>query len=188
MKLEFRKLRRDDAYKFIRWGKHEDPRFYQYNFPFDHKGEFDAWYFSKQKLIRKKVYGLFLADYPLGFITLKHIKWFQRKAELGIAIDPNYISEGFGSELLRQYLNYVFGHYPIDTMSLRVAHFNKRAQKSYEKIGFIKIKEIFEPFEEQGFKDVIMTKYPDQFSMIDGTLYTTFYVMEFHKNQMIKVN
>ena len=186
MNLEFRKIKHDDVYKFAKWGRHEDPRFYQYNFPYEHKGEFDAWYYSKQRLLSKKVYGLFLDDFPLGFVTLKHIRWFKRRAELGIAIDPNYVSEGFGSELLRRYLDYIFSHYPIDIMALRVAHFNKRAQKSYEKIGFKRIREVYEPFEEQGFRDIIIAKYPEQFDLIDDILYTTFYVMEFHKSQLIK--
>jgi RimJ/RimL family protein N-acetyltransferase len=182
--LEFRKFKRSDIYAFEKWGAHEDPRFFQYNFPFRYKEEFDGWYDSKQKWIRKKVYGLFIDDYPLGFVTLKNIKWLKRRAELGIAVDPNYLSEGFGTEMLKRYLEYVFEHYPIEEMQLRVSHFNKRAQKSYEKIGFKKIKEVIEPFEEQSFKDVILEKYPDQFQMIRGVLYTTFYVMVFNKNQL----
>lgn len=181
MELVFRKLRRKDAYEFAKWGKHEDPRFYQYNFPYTHKEEFDAWYFSKQKLISKKVFGLFLEDYPIGFITLKNINWFKRRAELGVAVDPNHISEGFGQVLINRFLTHVFTHYPIDTMQLRVAHFNTRAQRSYQKIGFKPVKHIVEPFEEQSFRQIIIEKYPDQFDLIDDILFTTFYVMEIKK-------
>jgi len=184
VELEFRKLTRKDAYEFSKWGKHEDPRFFQYNFPYTHRVEFDAWYFSKQRWITRKVYGLFLEDYPIGFVTLKHINWFRRSAELGIAIDPNHVSEGFGTVLLKRYLSYVFEHYPLDTMKLRVAHFNHRAQKSYEKIGFKKVKEVVEPFEEQSFKDLVLSKYPDQFDVVDGVLMTTFTIMIFKKEQM----
>ena len=184
MSAEFRKLRRQDTYEFKRWGKHEDPRFFQYNFPYTRKEEFDAWYFTKQRLIVRKVYGLFIDDYPIGFITLKHINWFKKTAELGVAIDPNRVGQGYGTELIKQYLDYVFEHYPIDTMRLKVAHFNHRAQKSYEKVGFQKVKEVVEPFEEQSFKEIVKEKYPDQFDMIGGELYTTFYVMEIRKNQM----
>jgi RimJ/RimL family protein N-acetyltransferase len=185
LELEFRKLKRSDAYEFAKWGKHEDPRFFQYNFPYTRKAEFDVWYFSKQKWITKKVYGLFLEDYPLGFITLKNIKWLSRSAELGIAVDPNHISEGFGTELIKRFLSHVFEKYPIDTMYLRVAHFNHRAQKSYLKIGFKKIKEVVEPFEEQSFRDLIMEKYSDQFDVTEGVLYTTFHVMAIKKDEII---
>lgn len=175
-------------YAFEKWGSHTDPRFYQYNFPFTHKFEFDSWYYSKQKLISKKVYGLFLEDYPLGFITLKHINWFKRSAELGVAVDPNYLSEGFGTELIKRFLDYVFKHFPIKTMTLRVALFNKRAQKSYEKIGFTIVKEVYEPFEEQGFKDILMEKYPENFDCIEGTVYTTFYVMSISKSKFFQTS
>ncbi|HAS72819.1 MAG TPA: N-acetyltransferase [Clostridiales bacterium UBA8960] len=181
MELEFRKLRRQDAYEFVKWGRHEDPRFYQYNFPYTKKEEFDVWYYSKQKLLSKKVYGLFLEDYPLGFITLKNINWFSKRAELGVAVDPNHISEGFGTELIKRFLDYVFSHFPIDTMQLRVAHFNQRAQKSYEKIGFKFVKQIVEPFEEQSFRTMIIERYPEQFDLIGDLLFTTFYVMEIKK-------
>ena len=184
MSLEFRKMKREDVYAFEKWGSHTDPRFYQYNFPFKYKVEFDAWYYSKQKLISKKVYGLFLEDYPLGFITLKHIHWLKRTAELGVAVDPNYLSEGFGTEMIKRFLAYVFDRFPIDTMTLRVAKFNKRAQKSYEKIGFEIVSERYEPFEEQGFKDILMEKYPELFDLVDGTLFTTFYLMSIHKSKM----
>ena len=186
MNLEFRKLKRTDAYEFSRWGKHQDPRFFQYNFPYTQKAEFDAWYASKQRWLTKKVYGLFIEDYPIGFITLKHIRWIKKRAELGVAVDPNHMSEGFGSEMIRRFLTYVFNQYPIETMRLRVAHFNKRAQKSYEKIGFIKVAEVVEPFEEQSFKDIVFERYPDQFDLVDGVLYTHFYVMEIKKSDYMR--
>jgi RimJ/RimL family protein N-acetyltransferase len=187
LELIFRKIRRKDVYQFENWGKHHDPRFFQYNFPYTHQAEFDAWYFSKQHWFARKVYGLFLEDYPLGFITLKRIRWLRRSAELGIAIDPSHISEGFGTELMKRFLFYVFTQYPIETMTLRVAHFNVRAQKSYAKIGFKVIEDLLEPFEEQGFKDEIIEAYPEQFQVVDGILYTLFFKMAIHKHDFLKV-
>jgi len=179
--LVFKKLKRVDAYGFSKWGSHDDPRFLQYNFSFRQKAEYDAWYFSKQKLITRKVYGLFLEADPIGFITLKNIHWLARRAELGIAVDPNHMSEGYGTMLLERFLAYVFETFPIDTMQLKVSHFNVRAQKSYLKAGFVKVKEVVEPFEEQGYKDLILAKYPDDFDLVGGVLYTTFHVMQIQK-------
>ena len=188
MTIEFRKLKMNDTYEFKKWGKHDDPRFYQYNFPYSRKEEFDAWYFSKQKLITRKVYGFFVDDYPMGFITLKHINWFKKTAELGVAIDPSHVDEGYGTEMIKRFLSYVFEHYPIETMKLKVSHFNKRAQKSYMKIGFEKTKEVHEPFEEQSFKEIVSEKFPDQFDLIEGVLYTTFYVMQISKSKFQRLS
>lgn len=188
MDLVFRKIKREDVYQFEKWGKHTDPRFFQYNFPYIDRDEFDAWYFAKQKWVTRKVYGLFLEEYPLAFVTLKHIKWFRKTAELGIAVDPNYLSEGFGTELLKRFLSYVFEVYPLDKMTLRVAHFNVRAQKSYAKIGFELTEKRMEAFEEQGFKDLIMEQFPKLFEEIDGVLYTEFHVMAITKEYFYKIN
>lgn len=185
MSLVFRKIRREDAYKFARWGRHSDPRLYQYNLDFESRREYETWYYMKQRVLFRKVYGLFLDDQPIGFATLKNIRWFRGKAELGIAIDPSLIGMGYGSKLLEAYLNYVFTRFPLKVIELKVAHFNKRAQKSYEKAGFVKVGESYEPYEEQGYKDIIMDLYPDQFDLVDGVLYTTFHIMRYYADTTI---
>ena len=186
MSLEFLKLKKSAVYQFEHWGEHQDPRFYHYNFPYEHRYEYEAWYYSKQRWLSRKVFGLFLDDYPLGFVTLKNIQWLKKTAELGIAIDPNHLSEGFGTELLKRFLTYVFTTYPITTMQLKVAHFNERAQKSYEKIGFQRVSSKVEMFEEQGYKDIIIARYPELFHMQDGALMTTFHLMAIKKEDFLK--
>lgn len=182
METTFRKMQLKDVYAFKKWGAHSDPRFFQYNFIYHNDDDLYAWYKAKQRWIFRKVYGLFIDDYTLGFVTLKQINWFTKTAELGIAIDPNYVSEGYGTILLHEFLKYVFKSYPIETLTLRVAHFNIRAQKSYEKVGFRKIATCEEVFEEQAYKEIIMDRYPDLFCLREGMLYTTFYKMAIHKN------
>ena len=186
MAYSFRKIRFSDAMKFSKWGKHDDVRFYQYNFPFEEKIEYEQWFFFKQKLIRKKIYGLFdTENNPVGFITLKNIKWFKRSAEMGIAINPDQLGEGLGRVLIKAYLAYIFKTYPINTMRLRVATFNVRAQKCYQSCGFSNITKRVEPFEEQSFKMEIMAMYPDQFYIKNNILYTDFFVMEIDKKTFL---
>jgi len=186
MAYSFRKVRLSDAVKFSKWGKHDDIRFFQYNFPFEKKTEYEQWFFFKQNLIRKKLFGLFdMENDPVGFITLKNIRWFKRRAELGIAINPDKLGEGLGRMLINAYLGYVFKTYPIRTMQLRVATFNVRAQKCYQSCGFVTITKRREPFEEQAYKMEIMAKYPDQFYLKQDILYTDFFVMEIDKKTFL---
>lgn len=185
MEIVFRKFKLEDVYAFKKWGAHSDPRFFQYNFIYHNDEDLTAWYRAKQRLFFRKVYGLFIDDYPLGFVTLKHFNWFVQSAELGIALDPNYLSEGYGTLLLNEFLRYVFNTYPLKTMTLRVAHFNQRAQKSYQKVGFVKIGESDEPYEEQGYKELLMDRYPNLFTLREGILYTTFYKMSIHRDKII---
>jgi RimJ/RimL family protein N-acetyltransferase len=189
MAYRFRKLKLADAYKFSRWGKHEDVRYYQYNFPFETEREYFEWYVMKQHLIRKKVYGLFdEMDNPVGFITLKNIRWFRRMAELGIGIDPNHLSEGLGRMLINSFLDHVFRHFPIEVMTLRVATFNTRAQRCYRACGFKNVVKKTEPFEEQCFRDEVIQQFPDQFVLNDDVLYADFFLMQIDKKTFYAKN
>ncbi|MDK2867856.1 MAG: diamine N-acetyltransferase [Clostridiales bacterium] len=183
MNYHFRKLKLADAYRFSKWGKHEDVRYYQYNFPFETEREYFEWYVMKQRLIRKKVYGLFdERENPVGFITLKNIRWLKRMAELGIGIDPNHLGEGLGRQLITSFLDYVFKHFPIDIMTLRVASFNTRAQRCYRACGFRTVVKKTEPFEEQSFRDEVIRQYPDQFVLNDDVLYADFFLMKIDRD------
>lgn len=188
MTYTFRKIKAQDALKFKNWGAHEDVRYYQYNFPFEHDADYYYWYVMKQRPISRKVYGLFdEEDQPVGFITLKHFKWLKRTAEMGIGIDPKLLSRGLGRKLIEAFLDHVFKHYPLKSIELRVAEFNTRAQKCYLASGFEQITKVTQPFEEQSFKDEIMAKYPDQFFISDHVLYTTFFVMEVTRNRFFSL-
>lgn len=186
MNLEFRKLKKDDVYQFLKWGRHDDPRFYHYHFPFYDKESFEDWFHMKQKLFTRKVYGLFDDGELVSFVTLKKINFFNQSAELGISVDPNKISKGYGESTLKYFLEYVFKHYPIKKMRLRVSEFNHRARKCYEKVGFRKVIERVELFEEQSFKELIIDAFPEQFELRDGRLYTRFVIMEIEKNNFLK--
>ncbi len=185
MALIFRKVTSKDAYLFRYWGKHQDPRFYQYHFPYEMEIEYLYWFHSKQGLIFRKLYALFDDERPVGFVTLKNINWFKKTAELGIAVDPNHLGKGYGTYLLKAYLNYVFKHFPLRTMYLRVAEFNVRAQKSYKKVGFVSDYKKREEYEEQGYIDEIMEQYPEQFTLKNGVLYAEFITMSINREDFL---
>lgn len=184
--MEFRKMRLADVATMSKWGMHTDPRFYHYNFPYKNSEEYMMWYMSKQKIMKRKVYGLFDENQMvLGFVTLKEINWVSKEATLGIAIDPGKVSQGFGKILLNEYLKYVFFNFPIAKIRLRVATFNKRAQHTYEKCGFYPVEIVTEVFEEQEFKDEIMERFSKDFHIDDGILYTEFLLMEITKERFL---
>lgn len=178
MSLEFRKFTLSDVHHLSKWGKHEDLRYTPYHFDYHTAEDFKWWYYSKQRWFFRKLYGLFIDGYPVGFATLKNIHFFKRHAELGIAIDPQYIAQGYGTLLLEAYLKYVFTNYPLKAIRLHVAEFNKRAYALYKKVGFQPIDTVFQPFEDQSYLDLLLVKYPEDFHLIDDTLYTTYTLME----------
>lgn len=178
--ITFRLFQKEDVRWLRYWGESADARFRHYTFHHNSVGELFFWYHNKQKFLTRKLYGLFAGEYPLGIITLKSINWFMHTAELGISIDPDYLSVGYGTLLLNKYLTYVYSKFPVNMLRLRVAQFNKRAKNAYIKSGFMPDEDhppYLTPYESQVFREEIKALYPDDFVIKNGKLMTQFMVM-----------
>jgi RimJ/RimL family protein N-acetyltransferase len=69
-----------------------------------------------------------------GFVKTDHLN---QTAEIGIFIgNKNYWNKGYGNEALILLLDYGFKALNLHSIGLMVYPFNKRAIKSYEKVGF----------------------------------------------------
>ncbi|MDO9576520.1 MAG: GNAT family protein [Candidatus Cloacimonadales bacterium] len=76
-------------------------------------------------------------DKLLGNCSIFCINERNRKAEVGIFIgDKDYLSKGYGTEALSLLLDYGFNVLNLNNILLEVFGFNKRAIRSYEKVGF----------------------------------------------------
>lgn len=175
--IKFRQAKREDIDDLKKWGSHEDPRFYHYSFPYKEASDLNLWYKTKQRLF-KRLYGIYLDDYMVGYITLKKIRYFRKFAEMGIALDPNYIDKKIGRQGIEQYLDYCFNYLGLQRIYLRTAYFNERAIKVYKKLGFKEFKEKEENFEEQIHAEEILKAYPDQFTEKNGKIKTKYIYME----------
>jgi RimJ/RimL family protein N-acetyltransferase len=72
-----------------------------------------------------------------GFLDVDHIN---QTAEIGIFIgNKHFWNKGYGTEALFLLIDYGFKALNFHNIMLRVYEFNKRAIKSYEKIGFKQI-------------------------------------------------
>ena len=54
-----------------------------------------------------------------------------------ILIGPRGRDRGLGTEATRLFINYLFSHTTLKTLTLSVFDFNPRAKRVYEKVGFI---------------------------------------------------
>lgn len=174
-----------DIEQMSRWGTHSDPRFDAYNFPYETPFEYLMWYHTKKKWFRKYIYGVFDGPRLIGYITFKHINWFKRTGEMGIAFDPNFLSQGHGTEALRLYLKHIFTTFPIDRVWLKTASFNQRARRCYEKVGFTYYDEKFEPYEDQAHRFELILTY-DDFQMVDEELWAHYVYMEVYRKDFMK--
>ena len=55
-----------------------------------------------------------------------------------IALAPGFRDRGLGSEATRLIVDYVFGSLPIHRIALDVFAFNPRAERVYERVGFVR--------------------------------------------------
>jgi len=74
----------------------------------------------------------------IGNIGVMHLDWTNRKAEIGVMIgEKGYWNRGFGSEAIGLLLNYMFEELNLERISLYCDETNLRAQRCYQKCGFI---------------------------------------------------
>lgn len=149
-KTYIKKLERKHVDIMQEWGRHKDPLFYCYNFPYMSKDESDYWYKNKALSFTKRCFVVFnYSDQLVGYISLRNIKWFRKTSELGIVFDPDNISQGYGTDGLKAFLTYYFEVLKMKVLYLKVSVFNKRAQRCYEKCGFKSKGIVMEDFEDQ---------------------------------------
>jgi len=75
----------------------------------------------------------------IGQISLIHIDWKNRNAELGIVIgNKKDWGKGYGTEAIKMVLNYGFYQMNLNNIYLWVFEYNSRGIRCYEKCGFKK--------------------------------------------------
>lgn len=77
----------------------------------------------------------------IGYVSIKGINKEEGCAEVGIAImAKEYRGKGYGTEALKQAVDYAFNELGLTLLGLTVFPSNKRAIQSYERVGFRKTK------------------------------------------------
>lgn len=182
--ITVKELKPEDMPDFLAWGKHTDLRFLHYNFPEISEDQLIDWYHSKKVPFFRWVYAAKdEKDALLGYMTVKHIQRILRRAELGIVFDPARLGEGYGSVSLIAFLRIFFYEKKMKELRLRVAAFNHRAQRAYEKVGFVEYGIRQEPFEEQGHNFDLILNHPNDFSMVGTVLTAQFHLMRITREQ-----
>lgn len=77
------------------------------------------------------------SNQPIGDIVLNSIDASNRNAGVRLALgSEEYFGKGYGTEALRLVMQYAFSVLNLHRVGLEVYSFNKRAIRSYEKVGF----------------------------------------------------
>ena len=76
---------------------------------------------------------------PIGFIVISELDKLNQKANLGMLIGEKSLwDKGYGTDSLVTLINYLFNDMELNRIGLEVFDYNIRAQKLYEKLGFVK--------------------------------------------------
>lgn len=139
-------MKLEDIDSMIEWSRHAEKLFSDYNFPSMNPEERKHWFDFKTGG-RKRCFSIFEQEGKLiGYISLRHVNPFRKRAEMGIVFDPAFINRGYGTEALRVFLRWYFRELRYRRLILHVAAYNKRAIRAYEKAGFEKVSENYGEF------------------------------------------
>lgn len=137
--IAFRVIEKDDLEILRRL--HNDPTTWinLYNINFVDEEDQIEWWKNLNKKKNDKRYVICFAENPkeiIGRLRIQNINWNHNNCEVGLDILPEYRGKCYGKKSYEMLLNFLFNHYNMHMVYLKVADFNPNAKKLYEKIGF----------------------------------------------------
>ncbi len=90
------------------------------------------------------VWDEFLEEVPVGYIRYRQVEWKKRRAEIAIRIGQEYWGQEIGQVAIGELLAYLFFERGLEEAWLKVASFNQRAIRLYEKCGFIETDKVMD--------------------------------------------
>ncbi|MGK9369488.1 GNAT family N-acetyltransferase [Melioribacter sp. Ez-97] len=120
---------------------HNDPSTWinLYNIDFvDEEGQIE-WWKNLHKNKNDKRYVICFAEKPkeiIGRLRIQIINHQHQNCEIGLDILSEYRGKGYGKKSYEMILEFLFNHFNMNMVYLKVADFNPNAKKLYEKVGF----------------------------------------------------
>ena len=88
---------------------------------------------------------------------------YRQQAELGIMIgDKNYWNQGYGTDTVNTLIRHIFTTTTLNRVYLHTLTWNVRAQKSFEKSGFTKLRQV----KRNGYDFILMELFKDKWSTL----------------------
>lgn len=184
-----RPLKKSDAELLKYWGEFNDPLFYGYEYNDLNNKEKEIWYKLKTKINHCQYYSVISdEDKLIGYVGLKELNYISKTAKLGIVIDPNLVSKGYGSLILRDFLDIYFNLKKYSRLDLEVNSWNTRAIKLYEKFGFKNISSRYQKFENQELHLEEYDNYEEHFKYVRNEIYSKIYKMSLEREDFLNAN
>jgi RimJ/RimL family protein N-acetyltransferase len=137
-KIRLRRIERSDIPTFVRWFNDPEVRdgLLMY-LPMSLASE-EKW-FEGHLQTDHLIFGIETLEGKLiGNLGVEHVDWKSRKAEIGAVIgEKEYWSKGYGTDAITTLLRFMFTEMNLHRVELKVYDYNQRAQRCYEKCGFV---------------------------------------------------
>jgi diamine N-acetyltransferase len=135
-RVTIRPMKQADLDAMIQWRPFADPLYQPFDFPRQSKTEHLRWFEWRSRDPERRLYTIENEGHRvIGSLTLREING-RRSARLGITIGADFVSQGYGTEALRLFLDFFFGEMGFERMELDVASTNIRAVRTYRALGF----------------------------------------------------
>lgn len=121
------------------WERHADPLFQTYNVPrLTPEQQETFWRYWTGKPGTVSLAGEFEGRF-IAHILLRDLDPEAKTADLGISLDPAYVGQGLGTELLRLTQRFALQSFGLNQLTLDVFAYNRRALRAYLSAGFEEI-------------------------------------------------
>jgi RimJ/RimL family protein N-acetyltransferase len=135
-----------------RWRRSVDPLYQPFDFPQRSKAEHNHWFNHRSKDPTRRLHTIENEKGQIiGSLTLRDIN-DRRSARLGITLGAEFVSQGYGTEALRLFLNHYFETMGYTQMVLDVAATNLRAVRSYRALGFRRVGQHYRPASHASYR------------------------------------
>lgn len=134
------------------WRPFADPLYQPFDFPLRTTAENHRWFDDREGDPTRRLYTIEdERTRVIGSLTLREIDG-RRSARLGITLGADFVSQGYGTEALRLFLDYFFGTLDLGQMVLDVAATNRRALQTYRALGFRQIGQHYQPASHPSYR------------------------------------
>ncbi len=79
----------------------------------------------------------YFGEFPVGYVRYRGVEWDKRRTEIALRIGQEHWGQSIGQAAIGELLAYLFFEKGLEEAWLKVASFNQRAVRLYEKCGFI---------------------------------------------------
>jgi diamine N-acetyltransferase len=144
-RVTIRPMKREDLDAMMEWRPFADPLYQPFDFPHQNRTQHIRWFEWRSQDPSRRLYTIEDQDHGvIGSLTLREINRRQ-SARLGITIGADFVSQGYGTEALRLFLDHFFGEMGFSQVVLDVAATNLRAVRCYRTIGFRQVGQHYRP-------------------------------------------